>query len=89
MITGNDIKKLRKEHGLSQLQLGRAIFAEESTIANYEAGRRGLKVDVLESIANVFGYTVDFNLIKKENTSKDKDFYKNKLCSKYKCSFLV
>ena len=78
MITGNDIKKLREEHGLTQLQLGRAVFMEESTIANYESGRRNLKVDILESIANVFGYTVDFNLIKKEHTSKNPDFYKEK-----------
>ena len=78
MITGNDIKKLREEHGLTQLQLGRAIFMEESTIANYEAGRRILKIDVLESIANVFGYTVDFNLVKKENSCKDDNFYKDK-----------
>lgn len=78
MITGKDIKKLREEHGLTQLQLGRAIFAEESTISNYESGRRSLKIDTLESIANVFGYTVDFNLIRKEGTSKDNNFYKDK-----------
>ena len=78
MITGKDIKKLREEHNLTQLQLARAISVEESTLANYEGGRRNLKIDTLESIANVFGYTVDFNLIKKENTSKNSDFYKEK-----------
>lgn len=78
MITGKDIKKLREEHNLTQLQLARAIFVEESTLANYEAGRRNLKIDTLESIANVFGYTVDFNLVKKENTSKDNTFYLDK-----------
>lgn len=78
MITGKDIKKLREEHNLTQLQLARAIFVEESTLSNYEAGRRNLKIDVLESIANVFGYTVDFNLVQKRDTSKNKDFYKEK-----------
>ena len=78
MITGKDIKKLREEHNLTQLQLARAIFVEESTLSNYEAGRRNLKIDVLESIANVFGYTVDFNLVQKKDTSKNKDFYKEK-----------
>lgn len=78
MITGKTIRNLRESHNLTQLQLGRAIFVEESTIANYESERRSVNINVLESIANVFGYTVDFNLVQKKDTSKNTDFYKEK-----------
>lgn len=78
MITGMDIRDKRKAHNLTLEQLGRAIFAETSTIANYEAGRRTPSVDTLEKIANVFGCTVDFTLIQKKGTAKNKDFYKEK-----------
>lgn len=78
MITGQDIRNLRERYNLTRLQVARAIFVEESTLANYEAGRRALKIDTLESIANVFGYTVDFNLTQKKSTPKNEDFYKQK-----------
>lgn len=81
MITGKDIKELRKTHGLTQLQLGRALFVEESTISNYEAERRSPNVETLEKIANIFGYTVDLSLIQKKGTSKDVNFYKEKTYS--------
>ncbi len=78
MITGETIKKLREQYGLTQMQLGRAIFVEESTISNYESGRRNLKINTLESIAKVFGYTVDFNLVKKQESNINYQFYKDK-----------
>ena len=78
MITNKNIRDLREAHNLTQLQMARAIFVEESTLANYEAGRRTPNMDTLEKIANVFGCTVDFTLIQKKGTAKNKDFYKEK-----------
>ena len=78
MITCRDIRDLREAHNLTQLQMARAIFVEESTLANYEAGRRTPNMETLERIANVFGCTVDFTLVQKKGTAKNKDFYKEK-----------
>ena len=78
MITNNDIKNLRLAHSLTLQQMSRAIFVEDSTLSNYEAGRRTPSLDMLEKIANVFGCTVDFTLIQKKGTAKNKDFYKEK-----------
>lgn len=81
MIRGNDIRELRKAHGLTQLQLGRAVFLEECTISNYESDKRVPSIETLEKIANVFGHTVELSLIQKKGTSKDVNFYKEKTYS--------
>ena len=79
MIKVNEtIKKLRKEYGLSQEQLGRAIFIEGSAISQYESGKRTPSIETLESIANVFGYTLDLNLVEKKEQKKDLNFYQEK-----------
>lgn len=65
MIRNNDIKNLRLAHSLTLQQMSRAIFVEDNTLSNYEAGRRTPSLDMLEKIANVFGCTVDFTLIQK------------------------
>ena len=37
---GENLRKLREEKGLSQKQLGKQMFVNPSTIANWESGRR-------------------------------------------------
>lgn len=78
MITGADIERLRESFGLTQKQVSRALFMEESTLANYECNRRDFNMETLESIVNIFGYTVELNLVEKKNDIKNKDFYKEK-----------
>jgi len=57
--TGGKIKTIRKMMGLTQKELGAELGFPEATadirIAQYESGKRGLKKDRLEKIANVLG----------------------------------
>src|SRR5699024_495791 len=79
--TGEKIKKLRKEFNLTQEQLAKAIFVENATISQYENQKRIPSLDTMEQIANVFGYTIDLNLIEKKEDKKDVNFYKEKEAS--------
>ena len=70
------IKEWRKSYGLTQEGLARAIFCDRMTVTNYETGKRKPDIDTLEQIANVFGYTLDFSVVKKVDSNIDKNFYK-------------
>lgn len=80
MIKQEIIKELRKNAGLTQEQLGRAVFLEGATISMYESGKRVPSIDTLEAIANVFGYTLELSLIKDDN-ARGIDFYNDKNAS--------
>ena len=50
---------IRKANGYTQQQLSAAIGINRSTYASYETGRNMPNVYILDSIAQVFGITVD------------------------------
>lgn len=75
---GETIKSLRKEFGLTQENLARAVFVENATISQYENSKRIPNLEMMEQIANVFGYTLDLNLVEKKEGKKSKDFYLEK-----------
>ncbi len=63
MNTGEIIKMLRKERGLTQEQLGALIGVQKSAIAKYESGRvENLKRASIEKLANYFGVSPSFLL---------------------------
>ncbi len=47
------LRKLRKEKGLSQLELGKRIFVNHSTIARWEKGSRLPDVEMIRSLAEI------------------------------------
>lgn len=51
MTTGENIRRIRKERGLTQKQLGELVGASEAYIRAYESGRRNPKPSSLEKIA--------------------------------------
>lgn len=56
MTTGKIIKQLRKEHHLTQEQLGEIVGVQKSAIAKYERGEIvNLKRSTIEKMANYFG----------------------------------
>ena len=57
------LKELRVREGITQEQLAEAIGVERSSIGKYE-GKQAIvpSVDVLKSLADYFGVTVDFLL---------------------------
>lgn len=54
-MLADNIRKLRKERGLTQTELGEKLGFRHSTIAGYESGRTVPTGDVLEKIAKALG----------------------------------
>ena len=52
MTVGENIRRIRQEHGLIQKHLGELVGAREAYIRAYENGRRNPKPSSLEKIAN-------------------------------------
>ena len=60
------LKKLRKEHGFKQVQLGKALNYGSTTISNYERGRNRPSIEDLIRLAEVFNVSVDYLIGKSE-----------------------
>lgn len=54
------LKELRKEKGLSQLQLATDLHATQNTISRYETGEREPGIAELIKIADCFNVSVDY-----------------------------
>lgn len=52
MTVGENIKRMRKEHGLTQEELGKKIDVSGVAIMRYEKGQREPKLETIEKIAN-------------------------------------
>ena len=59
MTIGENIRRLRKERGLTLKQLGEAIGVSESYIRAYESGRRNPKQKSLEALARALCVNVE------------------------------
>ena len=54
-MTGDIIKKLRKQKGLTQQELGKLLGVQKSAIAKYENGRvSNLKKETISKLAEIF-----------------------------------
>ena len=71
-IIGTNLTFLRKKAGLTQLEFGEKFNYSDRTVSKWELGDIIPSVEVLKSIADFYGVTVDFIL--KEHAS-DKDFF--------------
>lgn len=54
------LKELRKEKGLSQLQLATDLHTTQNTISRYETGEREPGIAELIKIADYFNVSVDY-----------------------------
>jgi len=59
---GEKLRKLRKQHDLTQKQLASLLHVQHSIISFYENGDRLPSPDVIKSIAAVFHVSADFLL---------------------------
>ena len=53
------LKKLRKEKGITQEQLGKQMFVNHSTIARWESGTRLPDAEMVFRIADVLGADIN------------------------------
>ncbi len=56
---GENIRNLRKSHGETQQELGRALKVEFNTISMYESGKRQPDLQTIQAIADRYGFPVD------------------------------
>lgn len=73
---GDNLKKLRKERGISQKKLALDLEIAQSTVANYEKNNRFPKEDIILSLVDYFEVSVDYlmgrNLDRRESDIKIK-----------------
>jgi len=62
MDLGRKIKEMRKEKGVTQVQLASDLQISKATIAYYEVNKRQPSLEMLVKIANYLGVTTDFLL---------------------------
>ena len=57
---GQRVKKLRREKGLTQIQLADELYISESYIALIEADKRNPSMDIMIKLADYFRVTSDY-----------------------------
>ena len=67
MFLGYRLKSLRKQHALSQSDLGKMIGVSKVSISGYEKGIRVPSMEVLNLILNVFNVSADYILGREVN----------------------
>ena len=58
-MLSDELKRLRKERGLTQSQLAEALNVSQSTIASWENGTRQPTTDFLPTLAEFYGISTD------------------------------
>lgn len=77
---GERIKKLRREHNLTQHQLGEMLGVRTSAISMYEKDQRSANYEIIIKLSEIFNCSLDF-LIKGEEDidTKLKNIMKDEL----------
>lgn len=72
-----NLRYLRNERGLTQVQLAKELGVTRSRIGSYEEKRSEPSLEVVVQIAEYFGTPVDLFITMNLVGSKQKAFYKN------------
>ena len=67
--SGERIRQLRVESGLTQEKLASALNIDRSLLSHVEAGKRGCSVDLFVRLSNFFGVSLDLLILGKEQTA--------------------
>lgn len=59
-VIGKNIAELRKEQGMTQLELAEKLNYSDKAISKWERGEVTTDVLVLKEVANIFGVTLDY-----------------------------
>ena len=54
------LKDLREDHDLTQKQLSTYLTITQQTYSLYETGKREIPIDVIVSIADFYGVSIDY-----------------------------
>lgn len=69
---GLHIAALRKQHGITQIQLAETLSVSQQTINSYEVARRRVPVSALPTLANLFEISIDELLGKQDKHTNNK-----------------
>jgi transcriptional regulator with XRE-family HTH domain len=58
-LLGSRVAQLRKDQGLTQVQLAEALEISQQMVASYEVGRRRIPVSMLQALAKALSVEVD------------------------------
>lgn len=72
MAIGENIKRIRKEKGLTQKALGERCNISEGNIRKYESNRQKPKIETIQRIANALNVSV-LDILNFEFSHKDKE----------------
>lgn len=75
---GNRLKELRKEKGLTQLQLATILKTSASAIGMYEQNRRTPDTNTLQSLSEYFSVSVDYLIGNTDIKESAEDILKDK-----------
>ncbi len=67
------LRELRKQKGLTTVQLAKMVGCSNPTITHYERGDRKPDTDMLKKLADVFGVSVDYLLGREEKSPAAQD----------------
>ena len=70
ICVGNNLKKLRKERGLTQIALQMQTGIEQALISKYEQGVRVPPTDTIIILADFFNTNIDYLLDRTDNPDK-------------------
>ena len=58
VIIGQNAKRARESNGFSQAHVADFLKVDQSLISKFEKGERSIQSDVMERLANLYGYRV-------------------------------
>ena len=67
----NNVKKLRKAHGMTQSELAKKLHVNQTAVSQWETDRCNPNVEIAHEIANMFGVSVSYVLGDIEGESRD------------------
>lgn len=56
---GHRVSALRKEAGLTQVQLAQALSVSQQAVQSWEAGRRRIQISILPSVAKILSVSLE------------------------------
>ena len=68
---GNFLQELRKEHNLTQAELGEKLGVTNKTVSRWETGNYMPPVEMLEMLGNLYGLTINELLSGKKLTTEE------------------
>lgn len=72
MSFGNNLKKIRQEHDMTQEELAKKINTSRSNIANYENDKNMPSIEILNKLSEIFDCSTDYLLGKSDIRNPEK-----------------